>query len=203
MRRLTFKVLPILTVLISSLMLSYLFSALTLLALVPWDTAIARPEIGTWQRTVNDFFEGRFGENVVILFFIMMTTLPIFNTLRERWYLSARVTLTNILFLIVGYGGFIASSIISYIILPYRGNVTDPFFHNYTRSSISLLAISVIFCFWFLQIKSMPKYYNKQKNKAKNTQKNISIHRLTDAMTEDDAPNYQDNHVQSEHFASQ
>jgi hypothetical protein len=51
----------------SWLMLYMLTIALTEIWLVPWDiwSEPVRPPVGTWQRTVNDFFEGGVGAQLV------------------------------------------------------------------------------------------------------------------------------------------
>lgn len=39
------------------LFLFYTLTFYTSLIMTPWDTAITRPDVGTWQHTLNDFFE--------------------------------------------------------------------------------------------------------------------------------------------------
>ena len=197
------KIFTRLAVLISAVMIIYIFSFFTLLALVPWDTAIARPEIGTWQRTINDFFEGRFGENLVILFFCLTTAFPVIKTLRQARKILLRGFVTNVLCLILVVTTFILCSNLIYIIFPYGTDYTNPFFHNYTRSIIPLTIYGIVYCWWFYRMMKLHKPDYKQKNKAKNSLTKPTVSRLIDNNTEDDLVNHQDNHVQSEYFTAQ
>lgn len=71
--------------------------------LAPWDTLRSRPPVGTWQRTINDFFEGSPG-NYLPLCLIMPISLALFwDAYRHSKHGSLLMwifALTNLLFII-------------------------------------------------------------------------------------------------------
>ena len=88
-------------------------------------------------------------------------------------------------------------------IFPYTRDYSDPFFHNYGQQIIPFLTLWIMYSIWLYQVNKLPKTVTKQKNKSKNTLAEVSTARLISADSIKDSQIHQDNHMQSEHFASQ
>ncbi|MEM9953240.1 MAG: hypothetical protein AAF846_16665 [Chloroflexota bacterium] len=163
------KELPMLVIIFFSWSIITLFLAfMNLLILVPWDVALYLPDVGTWQRTLNDFFSSQTGYFVIYAVVSILTSVPLIETLSRHWYANIRIIIATLLTVFVGYFLMIASFSFNNIIFPYTGSVsTDPFeFHGYHRSIIPLLTIWLLYGVWTYKIRKLGNY--KQKNKLKN-----------------------------------
>src|SRR5690606_33475878 len=65
------------------LILYYTLAFFTSLIMAPWDTALTRPELDTWQRSLNDFFETGGGQ-IVALAFMLASMGVVLPSLRRR-----------------------------------------------------------------------------------------------------------------------
>ena len=175
-------------ILITTGMVIFFLSITNLLLLVPWDTALFRPEIGTWQRTVNDFFEGHTGENATFIVMALISIVPIVRTLFRRWDAALRIIVANLLFFFLGYIILIGTFVITNLIFPGHppGEIidTNPFIgHNYTRSIIPLVTLWILYAVWFREIASLAKQGIQRKSKAKNEAHHEARKRLNDDIS--------------------
>lgn len=79
-------------------------AALTEGLLVPWDTTPMRPALGTWERTVNDFFENPPGAYLPATLFVLANVLLFTSQLKRgapTTGLPLMFALTNVVFLLV------------------------------------------------------------------------------------------------------
>jgi len=128
--------------LLTWLILFYTLTFFTQLIMTPWDTALRMPEIGTWQRTLNDFFGYRGGRFLFSVPLIVLSAGLTLNALRTRPDALAKFVAGNLLF----FGAlpilFVASSFINNgILYPYPPVSYDP---NYRGFHLSIFPMSVI-----------------------------------------------------------
>ena len=74
----------LLLLLLTWILLFYTLTFFTQLIMTPWDTALHMPEIGTWQRTLNDFFGYRGGKFLFSVPLIVLSAGLTLNALRTR-----------------------------------------------------------------------------------------------------------------------
>ncbi len=80
---LTAKTLPKFGLLILAWMAHfYVLTFITQLTFTPWDGAVDWPEVGTWQRTLNDFFASDPGRLSLSVPFILVSIYLTFSTVR-------------------------------------------------------------------------------------------------------------------------
>jgi len=177
-------------------------SMFALLLLVPWDVSFTRPDVGTWQRTLNDFFEGRMGEMVMVagmtLFFGGMTLY----TLKKCLSSILRVIVANLL---MAFSLFIVGMLsLNWAdqLFPYIEDFRDPFYFNYPRHIIPMIVMVLLIGIWWREMRQLQKPRISRKAKAKHhaTQSQPNVSRLVDDMPQsmDDLmlTSPQDNHLQ-------
>ncbi|GAB5490907.1 MAG: hypothetical protein Phog2KO_11220 [Phototrophicaceae bacterium] len=201
--RLFYKFLVSMAISATTIIIIYTLSIFSGFALVPWDTSTIRPEIGTWQRRLNDFFEVGLGHSLVYIVVFLMVVIPIMTALNNRWRNYHRILLLNSLFIASFFFTTMIIYPVNHFIFPYTRDYSDPFFHNYGQQIIPFLTLWLVYSLWLYQINKLPKTVTKQKNKSKNTLAEASTARLNDTDTNNNFSLYQDNHVQSADFASQ
>src|SRR4051812_8059757 len=69
---------------LSWLLLFYTLTFFTQLIMAPWDATISMPNVGTWQRTLNDFFELSLGRYLFSLPLILVSLVLTIRTLRAN-----------------------------------------------------------------------------------------------------------------------
>jgi hypothetical protein len=55
-------------------------------AFAPWEAAVVLPSIGTWQRTLNDFFDIGTGSYLVAAITVLLSMMLVLNSQRQRHY---------------------------------------------------------------------------------------------------------------------
>lgn len=204
--RLFYKFLVSMAISLTTIIIIYTLSIFSGFALAPWDTALIRPEIGTWQRRLNDFFEVGIGHSLIYIVVFLLVVIPVMKSLNNRWRNYHRILLLNSLNSLFIASFFFTTMIIypvNHFIFHHNREYGDPFFHNYGQQIIPFLTLWLVYSLWLYQINKLPKTVSKQKNKSKNTLAEASTARLNDTDTNNNFSLYQDNHVQSEDFASQ
>lgn len=89
--------------------------------LAPWDTQRFRPPLGTWERTVNDFFEGAPGSLLPALIVILMSLVFYMYGLsqsKNKEILTWKFAVTNLFFIILDALLVIWSRRLLYLWLP-------------------------------------------------------------------------------------
>lgn len=169
-------------VVITWVFLIQFFTVMSSWILTPWDTAIYLPDMGTWQRTLNDFFDSSSGQMLISIIIGILTAVPII--MHYRVNTNLRVIVTNLLVVFAGYFVLLFSFAINNLIFPARSadiNL-DPFFnHNYNHSIIPLITICLIYMIWFREISGHTDPVNKSKHRWKTTKYNQAIDRLKDS----------------------
>jgi len=165
------------SIFISWVILVYVLWLMNIILLVPWDVAVTRPDVGTWQRTLNDFFEGRFGENILLLTVVAMTAVPILVTLFRRWYSGTKIVALSLIVALVTYVLVMLSFLPINVLLPTGQDISDPFSQNYTRSLIPLIITWAGYAIW-ARLVIRAGFAEKQKNKRKHSDRVVSTERL-------------------------
>ena len=137
------------------IVLFYTLTFYTSLIMTPWDTAITRPEVGTWQRSLNDLFEAGAGQ-LVSLALILANVALVLPTLRRSPSLAIQYVMSNAIFwcllLIVFY---VAVMINNNLLYPYPPVAYDPNYEGFHRSvfpGIALLAVCIGWLLWLRRI---------------------------------------------------
>jgi hypothetical protein len=149
------KTISLLLLICSWLVVFFILMVLTEFVLAPWDTAIHQPEIGTWQRTVNDFFVQEPG-NLVIASLLIVAS--IYLTWRQRAYPLWALALGNVVFAVLVMGLFMGAAIVNNAVFPYPPVLYDPNYHGYHRAVIPGLIVALVCTAWLRwQIRLSPR----------------------------------------------
>lgn len=131
--------------------LFFLWMLLTELILVPWDTAVERPAVGTLARTINDFFEASPGAYVLPTIVLALSLWLTFPALRRR--LSTAYNFAAINFACVGLSiiFFTLSALVNNnLLFPYPPVLYDPNYIGYHRSVLPALVALAVLMGWLL-----------------------------------------------------
>lgn len=135
-----------------------IFLCLTLLTqfiMVPWDTAITLPEIGTWQRTLNDFFATAPGYFLFSGTLLLISIILSINIVKNNGKRLMLLIVGNIAFVIFVLGVFTVATLInSSVLFPYPDVVYDPTykgFHHSVFPGLCILAVCGIWLYWQLR----------------------------------------------------
>jgi hypothetical protein len=139
---------------ISLLMLAWLavFFILTMITdftLVPWDTAIERPAVGTWQRSLNDFFENPPGQYLFSIPIVFLSIIISIKAIRHHPEALNRLLLVNLLFAPILLAMWMAAVFVNNAVYPYPPVLYDPNYHGYYRAVIPLTAVIAVCISWF------------------------------------------------------
>lgn len=125
---------------------------ITEFTLAPWDTAIERPEVGTWQRTLNDFFERTPGNMSLAALLIVASVLTLRRTPARFQLVAGNLIFAGLLFSV-----FMIAALVNNAVFPYPPVAYDPTFRGYHRSVIPGLAVLLVCAGWLIrQIRAAP-----------------------------------------------
>ena len=145
----------IMVLVLTWIFLFYTLTFYTSLIMTPWDTAVTRPEVGTWQRSLNDFFAAGAGQ-LVSLALILANMALVLPALRRRPSLAIQYVISNAIFWCLLLIAFYAAAMINNNILyPYPPVMYDSTYEGYHRSvfpGVSMLAICVGWLLWLRRI---------------------------------------------------
>ena len=141
------RVAGFLTLLLSWLAVFWILAFLTELILVPWDTAITRPAVGTWQRTVNDFFETPPGSYIIPALLLAGSMSVVFHSRQRPWW---RFALLNLVFSVGSFGLFVITAMINNAVFPHPPVLYEPSYRGYYRSIIPGLVIGATCAAWLI-----------------------------------------------------
>ena len=116
--------------------LFYLVTFLTQLTLTPWDTAIDWPAVGTWQRTLNDFFATNPGRLVISVPVVLISIYLTLATLRRQPDHLERFIRMHWLFILVLLLAYWVSVTLNHWLHPYPSVMYDP---NYLGFHLAIL----------------------------------------------------------------
>ncbi|HLV35990.1 MAG TPA: hypothetical protein VKY59_12780 [Spirillospora sp.] len=143
------KIIGITALPLTWLLLFYTFVLLTTFILVPWDTAVVRPEPGTWQRTVNDFFETAPGQYSFALLLTGLSAVLAWSALRRQPVFALRLALVNVIFAALLFAVFMLAAVLNNAVFPYPAGVLyDPTYHGFHRSVIPGMAVMLACALW-------------------------------------------------------
>lgn len=151
--------------LLALLALTWLFLLFTLtvyteLIMAPWDTAIHLPEVGTWQRTLNDFFDLSIGQFIISVPVVLVSIAVTFAAWRSQPQLLPRLVVGNavlavsIWVLVLG-----ASAINNQILFPYPPVLYDPNYRGYHLAILPMTALLAACGVWFMWQRRLAKSF--------------------------------------------
>jgi hypothetical protein len=127
-----------------------LFTLFTEFTLVPWDTSIVRPEVGTWQRTINDFFERSPGQYALSILVVLLSIGLTLYAYRRNPNSLTKLILINAIFIplvvIVWWAAVILNGGIFTAPLGY-----DPSAAGFHRSILPMTTVLIACIIWFRQ----------------------------------------------------
>ena len=133
-------------------------TVLTQFIMVPWDTAITQPEIGTWQRTLNDFFATFPGYFVFSGPLLLASISLSINVMKNNGKRLMLLLAGNIAFVILVWGVFMGAAVINNSVLfPYPDVVYDPThrgFHHSVFPGLCIMVACGFWLYWQMRVKS-------------------------------------------------
>lgn len=130
------------------LVIFYVLTFITQLTLAPWDTAVERPAIGTWQRTLNDFFESAPGHFAISAPLTLACIILSAVTLRRNQAALNRLLLIHLTFAPILLAMWMGAVVVNNAVYPYPPVLYDPNYHGYYRSVIPMAAVVVTCAIW-------------------------------------------------------
>jgi len=130
---------------------------------VPWDVYIEQPPVGSWQRTLNDFFESLTGEIFLWVFYITYFSIGTLYLAAQKWSSISRIVITNLIILVTFRPLALGAEAISQFFRPTRDGF-DPFFYSYGENALSILVIFLLLGFWTREIIMLSNRSAKRKN---------------------------------------
>ncbi len=136
------------------LALFFVFALLTEFILVPWDTAVVRPDVGTLPRVVNDFFETGPGQYSVAVLLMGLSILLTITALRQKPNTALRFALVNLALAAGIWLVFTLAALLNNAVFPYPAGVLyDPTYRGYHRSVIPGVAVAITCGAWLLWLR--------------------------------------------------
>lgn len=123
---------------------------MTELVFAPWDTAITQPEIGTWQRTLNDFFATEPGNLSLAVMGVGMSVILTLTALRRGDASLLRLAGMNWLCLVLLIAAFVPVTWLNNWLFPYPPVLYDPDYAGYHRSVLPGGVVLAICAGWLL-----------------------------------------------------
>jgi hypothetical protein len=130
------------------LLLFVIISFFNSLFLVPWDTAITMPEVGTLARTANDFFD-RYPWIVTVPLILASLWLAV-PAVRRQPDISTKFAGTNLMCLALILLTFMPAALINNIVFPYPPVEYDPTYDGYHRSVLPTVVMLTVCAGWLL-----------------------------------------------------
>jgi len=142
------------------LFLLFTLTLFTELIMAPWDTAIHLPEVGTWQRTLNDFFDFSFGQFLISLPVVLVSIAVTVAAYRSRSQVLPRLVIGNALLAVsVWLLVMLASAINNQILYPYPSVLYDPNYRGYHLSILPMFALLSACAVWFIWQRRLAKTF--------------------------------------------
>jgi hypothetical protein len=145
------RTMGVVLLLLSWALLFFWLTIATELIFAPWDTAVTRPEIGTWQRTLNDFFETEPGNLSLAVLGVGISVLLTITALRRGYSNLWRLAIINLICFGVLFAAFTPVAMLNNAIFPYPPVLYDPTYEGYHRSVLPggvMLAICAGWLWW-------------------------------------------------------
>ncbi len=129
----------------SWLLIFFTLTFFTELIMAPWDTAIHLPEVGTWQRTLNDFFDFSLGKYLLSVPVILLNIWLVASNRAKPAFLG-HVVMGNLVFVGALWALFmLAAAINNQILYPYPPVAYDPNYRGY-HLSVFPMAVMLAAC---------------------------------------------------------
>jgi hypothetical protein len=114
----------------------YVLTFFTELSLTPWNAALHWPDVGTWQRTLNDFFATDPGRLIISIPVILFNIYLAVSALRRNPKIINRLVLLGWLFIPAFIWVWFTAVMITHWLFPYPPVAYDP---NYIGFHLSIL----------------------------------------------------------------
>ena len=145
------RLLQVASLLLTWVALFFTLTFFTALVMAPWDTAVQIPEVGSWQRTLNDFFGYSAGQFLLSIPVVAIRIAIAWLTWRVRPHLLTRLILGNFLltvtvWLVMGAASFINNQ----LLFPYPPVLYDPNYRGFHRSIFPMSVLLATCAAWFI-----------------------------------------------------
>ncbi|NJO82256.1 MAG: hypothetical protein HC828_05235, partial [Blastochloris sp.] len=140
----------IIVLLLSWILVFYLLTFFTELTLVPYDTMLIsdRPPIGTWQRTLNDFFERPPASYLPSMVFLTASFMISWPIIRQGTAECLRLAGINVVYIMVLFITTMILGVVRLIVFPaldpqsYEGSIVLGMWHCCNHVLLVFLAVA-------------------------------------------------------------
>lgn len=148
------------------LVIFMMIAAVTEGGLAPWDTTRFRPSLGSWERMLNDFFEGGLGSILPAIIIVGLSVLLYYfshkNSSTARSLLTWGFVFWNVLFIVLSSNAVVMATNLNNSFLP-QSPVMDMGYHR----TWPALAITVSSSLFLLCVHFVTAYVAKHKDQVK------------------------------------
>jgi hypothetical protein len=155
--------------------------------LVPWDTAIVRPEVGNLARTLNDFFEAGIGAFLPSIASLAINIWLLGRMIRHRRWRMHQMLAYNAMLITLLPLFWIFATMINNWLFPFQTTIGEATPYGYHRSVLPLLVYVISMTVWIRTQLHLTRDLRKRKHH------DIAFERL--ATAEPDVLEYADESV--------
>jgi hypothetical protein len=131
--------------------LFYVFTFFTELTLTPWDGALDWPDVGTWQRTLNDFFAADPGRLIISIPVLLISICLTISTLRRNPAAINHLLRLHYAFIPLFLLAWLVSVALNHWVNPYPPVQYDPNFRGFHLTIIPGIGIIGSCLIWLWQ----------------------------------------------------
>ena len=157
----------------------FILAMFTEFIMAPWDTAITQPDIGTWQRTLNDFFDLGPGQWLVATAVVLGNVYIAFRLWLKRNRLPWRFIINNALFVWLLFPLMMLAFRLNSIIFPYPDVLYDPNYRGYHLSIVPGVVALAVSAMWFM-VQNRLHDKRKRKRQSEDVARAPDVSRLVD-----------------------
>lgn len=161
----------------------FILAMFTEFIMAPWDTAITQPDIGTWQRTLNDFFDLGPGQWLVATAVVLGNVYVAIRLWLKRNRLPWRFIVNNALFVWLLFPLMMLAFRLNNVIFPYPDVLYDPNYRGYHLSVIPGTVALAVIAIWFM-VQSRLQDQRKRKRQVEDVASTPDVSRLADGSSD-------------------
>lgn len=163
-------------------------SMLTDWIFAPWDVTWFKPTLGTWERTLTDFFDFGIGQFLFSVPAIIVSCIILVKTRRQDRHITATLALSNLalvisLFFFTALGNRISDFIFGVPSFIYQLYVKDI---DYRSAAIPIIAFLFVYILWTVFQYRLFKDVRKAKRQFINKRYEKHKHRLEDKLPQNE-----------------
>lgn len=128
----------------------FITTIFTIFILAPWDTAITLPPVGSWQRTLNDWFSQGLGQYLFSGLAILINAGFALWFFRHQPQRVPQLILSNLLLIIGLPLVAMVAGRLTPVLFPYPPVNYDPDYIGYHLSVLPFLAAALVYGAWLV-----------------------------------------------------